>query len=298
MDVVSDVVEVARCGRAVHGRAGFDGPWRFRFSTCRGVGFHVLLRGSGWLVPERGEPLPLGVGDVVLAPRLGGHVLSDLPVSEGAVPFSAVGASRGSGEGGAVDLLCGEYPLDGSRSHPLLEALPEVVHLPARVGGHRDLRAAVDLLGREVRAGRSGRDALVSGLLDLVLVYSLRAWLEDNPDGGWARALRDEGVASVLDALHTSPAEQWRIEVLADRAGMSRATLARRFTALTGRSPMAYLAWWRMVLASKLLKETELPLHGVAQRVGYSSPFAFSHAFKRYNGVAPAHYRSAAADLR
>jgi len=155
------------------------------------------------------------------------------------------------------------------------------------------LRAAIDLLGGEVEADRSGRDAVVSGLLDLLLVYMLRAWLEDNPGSGWSAALKDAAVAGALHAIHDDPARPWTVPELAALVGQSRATLARRFTALVGQPPMAYLTWWRMTRAARLLRESDAPLSAIARQVGYESPFAFSHAFKRLFGQSPNQYRLA-----
>jgi transcriptional regulator GlxA family with amidase domain len=104
--------------------------------------------------------------------------------------------------------------------------------------------------------------------------------------------LRDPSIAAALEALHANPEAPWRIEDLAARVGLSRATLARRFTELTGHSPMAYLTWWRLTTAARLLQDTDLPLPSIAAKVGYGSPFAFSHAFKRQFGSAPGSYRS------
>ncbi|MCO5973297.1 helix-turn-helix transcriptional regulator [Actinoallomurus soli] len=87
------------------------------------------------------------------------------------------------------------------------------------------------------------------------------------------------------------PAAPWRIEDLAAQVGLCRATLARRFTALTGQPPMAYLTWWRMTTAARLLRESEMPLGAIARQVGYGSPYAFSHAFKRRFGLPPGLYR-------
>ncbi|NUS16562.1 MAG: helix-turn-helix transcriptional regulator, partial [Streptomyces sp.] len=91
-------------------------------------------------------------------------------------------------------------------------------------------------------------------------------------------------------------AAPWTVERLAREAGLSRAAFARRFAALTGRPPLAYLTWWRMTLAARLLAESALPLASVAERVGYTSEFAFAHAFKRWCGLAPGRYRRAHAD--
>lgn len=288
VDMLSDAIAVMRAGQPTSNRLRLASPWCYRFAPYDGAGFHVLLRGAGWLIPEHEPPTPLGAGDVVLIPHGSTHILSDSPGADGAVPFAtAVDAPEGQ-----TDVLCGKYRLDRSRRHPVLAGLPEVVHLPARVGRHHGLRAAIDQLGGEVGSDRPGRHAVIAGLLDLLLVYLVRAWLDDNPRNGWPQALRDPEIASALEALHTDPARAWRIDGLAAHVGLSRATLARRFTALTGQPPMAYLAWWRMTTAARLLRDTDTSLPAIARDVGYSSPFTFSHAFKRHFGLAPGHYRS------
>jgi Helix-turn-helix domain len=78
----------------------------------------------------------------------------------------------------------------------------------------------------------------------------------------------------------------------APEAGVSRPTLARRFTALVGRPPMAYLTWWRLTIAATLLRDTSDPLAAIARRVGYGSPYAFPHAFSREFGTTPGRYRA------
>ena len=78
--------------------------------------------------------------------------------------------------------------------------------------------------------------------------------------------------------------------MLAREAAVSRATLARRFTDVVGESPMAYLARWRMELAAE---RSATPTRRSSRwgRVGYSSPFAFTAAFRRAHGVPPRTFR-------
>jgi AraC-like DNA-binding protein len=78
---------------------------------------------------------------------------------------------------------------------------------------------------------------------------------------------------------------------------MPRATFSRRFAALTGQSPMAYVTAWRMALAARMLRDEPATLHQIAQRVGYESEFAFARAFKRTTGQAPGHYRKQGRDI-
>lgn len=47
-----------------------------------------------------------------------------------------------------------------------------------------------------------------------------------------------------------------------------------------------------VVLAARLLRETDQPLGEIASEVGYESEFALSRAFKRSRDVAPGRYRA------
>ncbi|NYI07449.1 AraC family transcriptional regulator [Allostreptomyces psammosilenae] len=329
MDVLSDAIAAMRTGRPHSSRTRQRAPWGVRFQPAAGAGFHVVLRGSCWLIPRESAPVPLGVGDVVFLAHGLGHGLADSPdtplvpaafrldgASGGEDASGGDGASGGGGasggEGGetgpdgvaatggpdgapVVETLCGAYLLDQSRPHPLVSELPEVIHLPARVGQHPSLRAAVDLLGAELEHPRPGVDAVVPALLDTLLLYILRAHFAERADRhettGWAAALGDPAVSTALRAIHREPARQWTVEELGARAGLSRAAFARRFAALVGRPPLAYLTWWRMTTAARLLRESDAPLRSVAERTGYTSEFAFAKAFKREHGTAPGEYR-------
>jgi AraC-like DNA-binding protein len=314
MDVLSDVVATMRTGRPHSNRNPKHGRWGATFEPFAGAGFHVVLQGSCWLIPPSGEPVALGVGDVVCAlPHTRGYGLADSP----STPLDGTGSldaalPRTSGHGladspldatenedGPADtvLLCGAYVLDQSRPHPLLAELPELIHFPARVGRHPELRSAVDLLGAELERPRPGADAIVPALLDMLLLYLLRAWYDEQAGhhtaSGWAAALLDPAVSAALHALHHDPARPWTVETLGAEAGLSRAAFARRFSALVGQPPLAYLTWWRMTTAARLLRETDSPLSTVAKQTGYTSEFAFARAFKREYGTAPGGYRRA-----
>ncbi|MFD8005580.1 AraC family transcriptional regulator [Streptomyces mirabilis] len=305
MDVLSDAIAAMRTGRPHSRRQDKYAPWGLRFPDSDGAGFHVVLQGSAWLVPAAGEPVALGPGDVAFLARGRGYTLAsglDAPVEDvrplpdGSWPEPPPAVRR---EGPATVLLCGAYQLDRGRAHPLLSELPEVVHLPSRIGTHRSLRAAVELLGMELEEQQPGSDTIVTSLLDTLLLYILRAWWGTERHGsghprGWAAALADPAVGAALRAVHGDPSHPWTVEELGARGGLSRAAFARRFTALVGEPPLTYLTWWRMITAGRLLREDSVPLRLVARRTGYTSEFAFAKAFKRKYGVAPGQYRKQA----
>ncbi|MEU8248146.1 AraC family transcriptional regulator [Nonomuraea sp. NPDC048916] len=303
MDVLSDVMAIVRTGRPRSARVEWHAPWGQRFPSSPGsAGFQVILQGSPWLIPPTGDPIALGVGDVMFFPHGHGYALADspaTPLAESACDpgdeACLFGSASFPGPGAATVMLCGGYQLDPSRSHPILRELPELIHLPAHLGHRPELRAAVELLGGEIANPRLGADTVVASLLDTLLLYILRAWYDTGPGrcqvSGWAAALADPAISAVLDAVHDDPAHPWTLPSLADLAGLSRAAFSRRFTTLVGQSPMAYLTWWRLATAGRLLRESDAPQAEVATRVGYGSEFAFANAFKRHYGVAPGRYR-------
>ncbi|MGN9836911.1 AraC family transcriptional regulator [Nonomuraea sp. H19] len=303
MDVLSDVIAIMRTGRPRSVRVEWHAPWGQQFPTVPGsAGFQVVLQGSCWLLPPGGEPVALSVGDVLFFPHGHGYVLADSPSTPVAEPHCDPLTEEGlftsasvAGPGAATVLLCGGYQLDPARAHPALRELPDMIHLPARLGFHSELRAAVDLLGAEIRQPRLGADTSVSSLLDLLLLYILRAWFDAGHDqcqvAGWALALSDQSISAALDAMHRDPAHPWTVAELAGQAGMSRAAFARRFTTLVGQPPLAYLTWWRLTTAARLLRESGASLSEISARVGYGSEFAFANAFKREYGMAPGRYR-------
>ncbi|ONH28837.1 hypothetical protein BL253_18550 [Pseudofrankia asymbiotica] len=75
-------------------------------------------------------------------------------------------------------------------------------------------------------------------VFDILLVQLLRAWLAGDPEGTRSSALgalRDPLVGAAVTALHRDPARAWTTEALAREVAVSRATLTRRFRAVTGR---------------------------------------------------------------
>ena len=94
-----------------------------------------------------------------------------------------------------------------------------------------------------------------------------------------------------MTAIQEHPGHPWTVESLAREAGKSRAVFARRFAELIGQPPLSYLTWCRMTAAATQLRDTPRPIAAVASRVGYTSEFAFSRAFRREFGIAPGAYR-------
>lgn len=298
-DIVADIVATTRRSTAMYFQHRFDAPWGIVIPPGQLASFHVVTRGACWLISDGSEPIQLTRGDVVLVPSGVEHVLADAPGRPGQplaelVSGLTTNELAGDAHGSVTGLLCGGYLLDSGPRHPLTAVLPAVVHIRAGEARGTGLAAAVDLLSSEVDRTDPGAPAVIASLVDLLFVYILRAWLADQgkASNGWVRALYDPTVGRALALIHAGPARPWSVASLAQAVGSPRATFSRRFTALTGQSPMAYVTSWRMSVAAQLLREDREPLREIARRVGYDSEFAFARAFKRTVGQAPGRYRA------
>jgi AraC-like DNA-binding protein len=297
MDVLSDVLVAIRTGRPITSRAASHAPWGVRFHPGPSASTHVVLTGGCWFLADGAEPLALGVGDVLFTPHGDGYALADHPdsplIDYNPCPNDTqpLDEMRIAGTGAVTELLCAAYRFDPTRPHPLLAGLPPHIHLPARVGQHPSLRAAIDLLGAELQNPRAGTEAALPALIDMLLLYILRAWLDEH-DTGWATALRDPAITAALRQIHRHPDKPWTVVDLAAVAGLSRAAFAKRFTTIIGQPPLAYLTWWRLTTAARLLRESDAPLRTIAAKSGYASEYAFGKAFKRAYDLSPGRYRS------
>ncbi len=186
-------------------------------------------------------------------------------------------------------LLVGTYDRADDVGGLVVSAVPRVAVVPReRADG-----AVVDLLARELAGAGPAGQVVVDRLLDVLVVSTVRGWFADPGapvDRTWL-ACDDPVVVRALEHLHAEPAAPWTVESLARRVNLSRASLAARFRAGVGQSPMAYLARWRLTLAGDLLLDPSVTVAAVARSVGYENAYAFSTAFKRQVGTTPSEFR-------
>lgn len=74
---------------------------------------------------------------------------------------------------------------------------------------------------------------------------------------------------------------------IAQQVGLSEYGLKQGFHKAFGITPFKHLHYARMQLAQELLRNSNLSIAGVAARVGYCNPEAFSTAFRRRFGINP-----------
>lgn len=188
-------------------------------------------------------------------------------------------------EGAGADVVCGTVRFGGGGRNPISDSLPEVLLLPlAAIAG---MDALLGLMFDEAFSARSGRQAVLDRLCEVLMIFLLRHCIENGlTQGGTLAGLADKRLAKALGAMHAEPAREWELSGMAAAAGMSRARFAVHFRAVTGATPADYLSAWRIMIAQRLLKQG-LQLKHVAYDVGYGSPSALSRAFLRKLGLTP-----------
>jgi AraC-like DNA-binding protein len=314
-DVLSDVLRAVRLTGAVFFDFELSAPWVAEAPPSREIAakvmpgaqrvieYHLVARGSCWGHAVGQDPIHLLEGDLILFPQGDAHVLSSAPgmraapdLSMFARPSTPLPLVYELGGGGTerARVVCCFLGCDERPYNPLLTALPRVIHLSAR--GPRAvvgwLGTLVNIAVTEAGAARPGSENVLSRLSELMFVESVRQYLESLPaaETGWLAGLRDPVVGQALAVLHGEPARAWTVERLARVVGVSRSVFAERFTEMVGQPPMQYLALWRTQLASRLLADGG-QVAEVAAAVGYESDAAFSRAFKKLVGQAPATWR-------
>lgn len=310
MDALAGLLDGARARGAFLLRVVMDAPWSVRVQDRAPLSMVAVRQGQAWVVPDDGEARRVGPGGAAIMRGPAPYTFADSPTTAPQViihPDQHCTTPQGDSLQGELELgarlwgtradgdarlLVGTYRMGGDIGRRLLTALPPVTVLED-AGRCAPQLAALDA---EIDREEPGQEVALDRLLDLVLISALRTWFaRGGAAPGWYRAQGDAVAGPALRLLHESPERAWTVGELAAAAGVSRATLARRFTEAVGQPPMAYLTGWRLELAAELLREPETTITAVARRVGYATPFALSAAFKRVHGLSPAQHRRRAA---
>jgi len=318
MDALSDVLRVAHLTGGVFLHAEFRAPWciatRLAPEHCAPllgpashlIMYHYIVEGDLRIRidGEDSDGVVIGAGDVVVLPRNDLHLMgSDLslaPVPAGDVinppRDGGLYSIRHGGDGTRTRMVCGFLGCAGAEGNPVISTLPTLLTLKIEQGGAAEwIRSTFQYAAEEVSAGRSGSETVLAKLSELLFVETVRRYAESLPDGrtGWFAGLRDAHVARALALLHRDIMRRWTVDDLGREVGLSRSALADRFIRLIGVPPMHYLANWRMQVATQKLRDTSASLAQIADTVGYESEAAFSRAFKKAFGAAPATWRRA-----
>ncbi|SDL76244.1 Signal transduction histidine kinase [Pedobacter antarcticus] len=82
----------------------------------------------------------------------------------------------------------------------------------------------------------------------------------------------------------------YTVDQLSADMNMSRVGLYKKILPLTGRSPLEYIRFYRLLKSKPLLRKSQLTIAEIAYAVGFSNPKQFSKYFKQEFGTLPSVY--------
>lgn len=149
------------------------------------------------------------------------------------------------------------------------------------------------LLRRELAQPGLAAETLVESLGIYLSVELARTFEARDQDADLAArgGLPPWQIKRIAEYVADNLAEAPTISCLAKLFGLSRRHLSREFRRTTGETLCGYVERMRLSEAQRLLAGTSVPLKEVAARLGYSTPSAFSVAFRRSMDISPSDYR-------
>ena len=314
-EVVPQVLDLVRLTGAIFFRSDFRAPWAYTSPPTLDLAgalppgpgslvmFHIIAEGHCWIALADGVKRDLAPGDVVVMPYGDAHSWGSRepaePVSITTLlpppPWTEFPHIEYGGDGEHTLVVCGYLRGDAVLFDPVLRALPPLFVVRPPAGPAAAWVTACVEYALMASQSLHGGSRANQRLPELLFTEVLRLYLDESRDAeltGWLAALRDPVVGQALSLLHADPARDWTVAELAVAVAASKTVLADRFQQFLGRPPIRYLTEWRLNLASGLLRTTGFGVGEIGAKVGYNSEEAFSRAFKRALGKAPAHWRA------
>jgi AraC family transcriptional regulator, transcriptional activator FtrA len=276
---------------------------RYDFALCSADGGPVMTK-SGFTITPHADLTPIATADLVVVPAhpLGtpapAQVLDVLrdAAARGAYLLSVCSGAFLFGEAGLLDgRRCTThwmYAAELARRFPLAQVHPNALYVEdGKLLTSAGTAAGIDLCLHLVR--------MVHGS-QVATKLARRMVVPPHRDGGQAQYV-EVPLPKVPDSPTLEPLLTWLItnldkpvdiDAMARRAHMAPRTFARRFRAETGTTPHDWLTAQRILLARRLLEETELGVDAVALRSGFGDASMLRHHFSRRVGATPHAYRS------
>jgi transcriptional regulator GlxA family with amidase domain len=289
--------EVFGTDRTADGFPGYD------FAVCTPDGRPVTTR-SGYQITPHADLAPVADADLVALPahpidtNAPDAVLEALRAAadRGAYVLSVCSGAFVLGEAGLLDgrrcTTHWQYAENLAARFPAAIVQPNALYVEdGRVLTSAGTAAGIDLCLHLVRTIHGS---------EVATKLARRMVVPPHRDGGQAQYV-DAPLPRAPDAPTLEPLLAWLVghldqaidvEALARRAHMAPRTFARRFRAETGTTPHDWVTGQRILLARRLLEETDLGVDAVASRSGFGDAAMLRHHFSRRVGATPHAYRS------
>tara|TARA_R100000027_G_scaffold61323_1_gene52620 strand:+ start:5274 stop:6248 length:975 start_codon:yes stop_codon:yes gene_type:complete len=298
VDPLGEALHSLHMSGTFYSRSELTAPWGIELPPMPDcLMFHVVTKGRCWIEFPNGDREELESGDFALIPHGQGHAIADSLQTEAINIFELERESVSpryellnyGGGGDATHLVCGAVSVEDPAAQRVVSLLPKLILMQTHTPENDWLLDTIRLMASEAERLKPGGDTIITRVSDILVVQAIRHWLASSPlaKTGWLGALQDEQIGKAIAQIHRNPTQPWSVDHLAGKIGMSRSAFAKRFMDLVGEPPMQYVRKWRFQVATGWLRDTDLPLAEIAERLNYESEASFNRAFKQFTGQTP-----------
>jgi len=281
-------------------------PWpRFRVTTASADGRAVRCDGDIHIQPAKAIK-DIRKTDLIFIPTTGLRIEDVAEHHAPVVTWLRRWHNRGAAIASVctgVGLVAATGMLDGKRAtthwalaerfrtkYPKVKWMPELMITEDRgfyCGG--GVHAALDLTLYLVEQFCGHEVAMQSA--KALLIETPRAWQAGFAIVPLKTDHSDESISKAQEWLHENFRQNFPLEALAKRVGMSVRNFVRRFKESTGDSPLIYLQKLRVASAKRLLESDRRTMQEISDAVGYQDAAFFRQLFERHTGGTPSEYR-------
>jgi len=295
-DVLGDILETLRFRGSVFFRSDLAAPWGMSLSEMGIPRFHIMLSGECFVGSDAHDAVKAEEADIIMLPNGDSHWIADKPDRK-LVPSAKAGKACELGsplfQKGTITnrLMCGMVNFDQGALHPILDALPGMMHF-SMLESAGPIWSVVKLIDAEMQGSQNLGSRIADRLTEVLFLQLLNHYVHENEEAsGFLAALRDRRVYRALTLIHQEPEFNWTLEALGERVGMSRSTIVRRFQDVVGVAPMSYIADWRIMKAHSMVKYSSTSFELIADATGFASARTLSRAFQRHYDCTPSELR-------
>ena len=128
-------------------------------------------------------------------------------------------------------------------------------------------------------------------ILELLLVLTGLDAVSERSESVHFSEIQIEAIKEIHDFLVAHYNEHYTIDALSERFGISPTAMKKCFRGVYGDSVYAYMKLYRLQVAERLLKESDMTVAEIAAQVGYLNPNKFTSAFCARYGMPPTAFR-------
>ncbi len=281
MNVIDEIFKSIVFDANIYLHSSFCSPWGVESSNPGLSSFHVIAYGNCQLEIAGKTPIFLSAGDLVFFSRNTPHKLIN--------PDELNNIS--------TTLICGHLAFNNNKN-PVLMALPRILHIKASEMDRTSwFKSLFQQIIAEAENKSDGRQLVLDKLAAILFIYIVRYYISSkqhlySQKSGILKGLSDPNISKALVAFHQNLDQPWNLELLAEKALVSRSKFAASFNELMGVTPLKYMTYWRMQQAKQLLRSTNNSIYNIALTCGYQSEAAFIKVFKKHFDKTPGQSRN------